>query len=61
MNVIEIDAAHEGRGGASLAKLNPLANWTLAQVWQYIREHQVPYNDDVSCLSTVKKLLKIGR
>jgi phosphoadenosine phosphosulfate reductase len=25
-------------------KLNPLANWTLNQVWQYIRDNQVPYN-----------------
>lgn len=27
-----------------LMKLNPLANWSSAQVWRYIREHDVPYN-----------------
>jgi phosphoadenosine phosphosulfate reductase len=27
-----------------LVKLNPLADWTSVQVWQYIRENQVPYN-----------------
>ncbi|HIG43548.1 MAG: phosphoadenylyl-sulfate reductase [bacterium] len=27
-----------------LLKYNPLANWSSAQVWQYIREHDVPYN-----------------
>jgi phosphoadenosine phosphosulfate reductase len=27
-----------------LIKFNPLANWTSADVWSYIREHQVPYN-----------------
>jgi phosphoadenosine phosphosulfate reductase len=27
-----------------LIKFNPLANWSSAQVWQYIREHEVPYN-----------------
>lgn len=27
-----------------LVKLNPLADWTSAQVWQYIRENDVPYN-----------------
>jgi len=27
-----------------LVKFNPLANWTPAQVWAYIREHHVPYN-----------------
>ena len=28
----------------SLVKLNPLANWTEAQVWDYIKENEVPYN-----------------
>ena len=27
-----------------LVKLNPLADWTWAQVWDYIRENNVPYN-----------------
>lgn len=27
-----------------LVKVNPLADWTGAQVWQYIRDHDVPYN-----------------
>ncbi len=27
-----------------LIKINPLADWDLAQVWAYVREHQVPYN-----------------
>jgi phosphoadenosine phosphosulfate reductase len=27
-----------------LVKLNPLADWTSAQVWQYIHENEVPYN-----------------
>jgi len=35
---IEFDATF------GLVKLNPLADWTSAQVWQYIRENQVPYN-----------------
>lgn len=28
----------------SLVKINPLANWTEAQVQEYIHEHDVPYN-----------------
>lgn len=28
-----------------LIKFNPLSNWTSAQVWQYIRENDVPYNE----------------
>lgn len=27
-----------------LVKINPLADWTSKQVWQYIREYNVPYN-----------------
>ena len=27
-----------------LVKFNPLADWSSAQVWAYIRERQVPYN-----------------
>ena len=27
-----------------LWKLNPLADWTEADVWDYLNEHQVPYN-----------------
>jgi phosphoadenosine phosphosulfate reductase len=28
----------------NLWKLNPLADWTERDVWNYIREHQLPYN-----------------
>lgn len=28
-----------------LVKINPLANWSSAKVWEYIRENQVPYNE----------------
>ena len=27
-----------------LVKINPIADWTLEQVWEYIRKHNVPYN-----------------
>jgi phosphoadenosine phosphosulfate reductase len=27
-----------------LVKLNPLASWTQTQVWNYIHEHQLPFN-----------------
>ena len=42
--VVERDRTFSGTGGAPLVKLNPLAAWTSAQVWQYIRENGVPYN-----------------
>jgi phosphoadenosine phosphosulfate reductase len=36
---IEIDHDHGG-----LLKMNPLADWMEEEVWEYIREHDVPYN-----------------
>jgi phosphoadenosine phosphosulfate reductase len=27
-----------------LVKLNPLADWTWENVWEYVRDHNVPYN-----------------
>ncbi|ALO46229.1 phosphoadenylyl-sulfate reductase [Pseudohongiella spirulinae] len=30
--------------GATLLKFNPLANWTSADVWNYIRMFDIPYN-----------------
>lgn len=36
---VEIDEAHGG-----LVKINPLVDWSLEQVWDYVREHNVPVN-----------------
>ena len=36
---IEIDNAY-----GSIVKLNPLADWSEKQVWDYIHENKVPYN-----------------
>jgi phosphoadenosine phosphosulfate reductase len=41
--VIQVDTAFS-TPDHPLIKFNPLANWTSAQVWQYIRAYQVPYN-----------------
>jgi phosphoadenosine phosphosulfate reductase len=40
---VERDRTFSGTHGA-LIKLNPLAGWTSAQTWQYIRENGVPHN-----------------
>lgn len=42
--VIQDDRAFS-RPGETLTKFNPLANWSSAQVWDYIRQNQVPYNE----------------
>jgi thioredoxin-dependent adenylylsulfate APS reductase len=36
---IEIDRTHAGK-----IKLNPLADWTEQEVWDYLRANSVPYN-----------------
>ena len=36
---IEIDEAHGG-----ILKINPLADWSEKQVWDYIKANKVPYN-----------------
>ncbi len=41
--VIQEDRAF-ARPNDKLIKFNPLANWSSAQVWSYIRENDVPYN-----------------
>ncbi|MEO1428532.1 MAG: phosphoadenylyl-sulfate reductase [Cyanobacteria bacterium J06632_19] len=41
--VVQIDTAFS-TDERTLVKFNPLANWTSAQVWQYIRANEVPYN-----------------
>lgn len=36
---VEIDREHGG-----IVKINPLADWSRRQVWDYIAAHKVPYN-----------------
>ena len=38
LDVIEVD-------DAGLVKINPLANWSFSQVQEYIKTHDVPYNE----------------
>lgn len=38
LDVQEDDTTH------NMVKFNPLADWSEEDVWQYIRDHQVPYN-----------------
>jgi phosphoadenosine phosphosulfate reductase len=44
VQVVEVDRASASEHGPRI-KLNPLALWSSARVWQYIREHDVPYNE----------------
>ena len=37
---VELDRDHGG-----IVKLNPLADWTLDEVWDYVRTNEVPYHE----------------
>jgi phosphoadenosine phosphosulfate reductase len=39
INKLEIDSSH-----GSIAKINPLADWTNEMIWDYIHKNNVPYN-----------------
>ena len=39
VQAVTVDAVHGG-----IAKIAPLAGWTKQQVWDYIREHELPYH-----------------
>ena len=41
--IVQVDTAFS-TADHTLLKFNPLANWSANKVWQYIREHEVPYN-----------------
>jgi phosphoadenosine phosphosulfate reductase len=43
--VAQLDEGRKAPDGASLVKFNPLSYWSSADVWQYIREREIPYNE----------------
>ena len=56
---VELDREHGG-----IVKLNPVADWTLDQIWDYVREHEVPYHElfdagytSIGCLPCTRPVL----
>lgn len=43
VHAVERDLVRRGAAG-ELVKFNPLAAWSLSEVWRYIREQALPYN-----------------
>ena len=39
LKIIEPDPIHIGK-----AKINPIAEWRIGDLWHYVRKHDVPYN-----------------
>jgi len=44
MTRAEVAVAERDDANGGIIKVNPLVEWTQAQVWDYIRQHGVPYN-----------------
>jgi len=40
--VVQVDTAFSTDTDKPLIKFNPLANWSSTEIWQYIRNHNVP-------------------
>lgn len=43
--VVQEDPAFKGAGGKTLVKFNPLSDYSLREVWNYIRDNDVPVNE----------------
>ena len=43
--VVQLDEGRLGSDGSPLVKFNPLSFWSSADVWQYITERALPYNE----------------
>lgn len=43
IGIIELYSQDQARQ-RDIVKLNPMAEWSREQVWQYIRDHKIPYN-----------------
>lgn len=43
--VVQHDEGRQAPDGSPLVKFNPLSYWSSAKAWQYILEHEVPYNE----------------
>jgi phosphoadenosine phosphosulfate reductase len=43
IGIVEVYIFDEATG-REIVKLNPMANWSRDAVWQYIRQHKIPYN-----------------
>lgn len=61
--VVQVDPAFSSEAN-SLVKFNPIANWSSQQVWDYIRENEVPYNplhakgfDSIGCEPCTRPVL----
>lgn len=44
VGAVEFDGPKDAQGKPTRAKINPLIDWTLGDVWHFVSLHAVPYN-----------------
>jgi phosphoadenosine phosphosulfate reductase len=61
IGVIELYAL-SGTSGPDIVKLNPMANWSREEIWEYIRLHNIPNNPlyaqgyrSIGCMTCTRK------
>jgi phosphoadenosine phosphosulfate reductase len=61
IGVIELYARNDAES-SDMIKLNPMANWSREAVWDYIRQHQIPFNPlhtqgyhSIGCMTCTRK------
>jgi phosphoadenosine phosphosulfate reductase len=61
IGVIELYAIDQN-GGGDIVKLNPMAAWSREAIWNYIRQHKIPYNPlhdqgyrSIGCMTCTRK------
>lgn len=53
----------DAQTGADIIKLNPMAQWSKEAIWNYIHEHEIPYNplhdqgyQSIGCMTCTRKV-----
>lgn len=61
VGIIELYALDQN-AGRDIVKLNPMARWSREDIWNYIREHKIPYNplhdqgfQSIGCMTCTRK------
>jgi phosphoadenosine phosphosulfate reductase len=61
IGILEVYAFDDATG-RDIVKLNPMANWSREEVWNYLKKHKIPYNPlhdqgyrSIGCLPCTRK------
>jgi phosphoadenosine phosphosulfate reductase len=61
IGIIELYSLNDS-DGADIVKINPMANWSRENIWEYIRRHNIPFNPlhdagyrSIGCMTCTRK------